>query len=212
MATRDISNDNITALNASVVRPILFCRMDFASGVKRFHTEIGPRSATHPIYGAETYLGIGAFGGISGDAKESISTAPNSIQLSLTGVDPSLISDALTDDYHRRDIELMFGFDDENSDLIDDPVILWSGYMDHVLIALGKNNAELTMVCESRATNLRGASGKRFTDEDLQATYSGDLAGEYIYRMVDISLKWGGENVGNRSGPGRGFAGSSNQN
>jgi hypothetical protein len=200
MAIRDISTDNVNALNSAVVRPILFARMDFSSGVKRFHTEIGPREAVHPIYGAETYLGIGAFGGITGDIKETISSAPESVSISLTGVDPDMIADATTDDYHRRDIELMFGFDDEQGELLDDPVIVWSGYMDHVVISLGQNTGELTLICESRGTNGRGRADLRFTDEDKQAANSGDLVAEYVYRMVDLVLRWGGGNVQGGSG------------
>lgn len=200
MTTRDISSSNITALNSAVVRPILFGRFDFASGVKRFHTEIGPRDAVHPIYGSETYLGIGSFGGITSDVKETVSLSHAPLQISLTGVDPSLLADALTDDYHRRDAELMFGFDDANGDLIDDPVILWSGYMDYVVISLGQNTGELTLYCDDRGTNLRGRSDVRFTDEDMQAVYTGDLVAEYVYRMVDLQIKWGGEQVSGNAG------------
>lgn len=200
MTTRDISIANINALNASVVRPILFARMDFASGVKRFHTEIGPREFTHDLYGTETYLGIGAFGGISGDIKETISAAPEGVQLSLTGVDPAMITDATTDDYHRRDVDVLFGFDDIFGELLDDPVVVWSGYMDHAIISLGQNMAELTLVCESRGTNGRGRSDLRFTDEDKQAANTGDLVAEYVYRMVDLVLKWGDGGVGGGDG------------
>jgi len=203
MTIRDISTDNVNALNSSVVRPILFARMDFGSGVKRFHTEVGPRTATTVLYGAELYLGIGAFGGISGDIKETVSAAPEGVQLSLTGVDPAMIADATTDDYHRRDVDILFGFDDINGELIDDPVIVWSGYMDHAVISLGQSMGELTLVCESRGTNGRGRSDLRFTDEDKQAANSGDLAGEYVFRMVDLQLKWGGDQVA--AGGGRGL-------
>ena len=157
----------------------------------------------HPLYGAETYEGIGDFGGITGDVRESISSSPNGVQLSLTGVDPAYVSQALTDDYHRRDVELLFGFDDEQGELLDDPVILWSGYMDHVIITLGQQMAELTLICESRGTNGAGASGLRFTDEDKQAVNPGDRVAEYLYRMMDLVLKWGGENVQQYTGPGR---------
>jgi hypothetical protein len=89
----------------------------------------------------------------------------------------------------------MFGFDDENGDLIDDPVILWSGYMDKVDITLGDATGEMTLTCESRATIGQGASDLRFSDEDLQAAVAGDLGGEYIFRMSDLILSWGGDTL-----------------
>jgi len=202
MTTRDISATNITAMMSAVVRPIIFARFDFASGVKRFHTEIGPRIAVHPIFGSETYLGVGSFGGMTSDVKETISLSHASLQLSLTGVDPALISDALTDDYHRRDVDLMIGLDDVNGVLVDDPVLLWSGFMDHAIINLGEQSAEMTLVCEDRSTNLRGRCDLRFTDEDMQAVHTGDRIAEYAYRMVDLQIKWGGDQV-NSGGGGR---------
>ncbi len=192
---RTISAPNIAALNSAVVRPILFLRLDFFSGVQRFHTEIGPRDAVHPIFGSETYLGLGDFGGISSNITESISQAPQAVKFSLTGVKAGFINLALTDDYHRRDAEAMFGFDDENALLIDDPVIVWSGFMDKVDINLGKQTGEMTLTCESRATIGQQSSDLRFSDEDLQAAQPADLAGEYIFRMGDLVLQWGGDTI-----------------
>ncbi len=188
---RSITTLNQNAVLGKIVRPIMFARMSFSSGVPRMHTEIGPRTAIHPIFGSESYLGIGDFGGIAGDIKESISGAAEPIKLAITGVKSSFIDIALDDDYYRRDIELMFGFDDENGELLDDPVILWSGFMDKVNINLGQGLGALALTCESRATNLKGASDLRFTDEDLQAAFTGDLGGEYIFRMADLQIKWG---------------------
>ncbi len=192
---RDISTLNQNATLAKVVRPILFARFDFSTGVQRFHTEIGPRTATHPIFGSEVYTGIGDFGGITADITESISQAPQAVKFGLTGVKASFVNLALTDDYHRRDAETMFGFDDENAVLLDDPVILWSGFMDKVDINLAENRGEMTLTCESRATNLKDSSDLRFSDEDLQAAFPGDLGGEYIFRMQDLVLQWGGDTL-----------------
>lgn len=192
---RDISVANQNATLSRVVRPILFLRLDFLSGVQRFHTEIGPRDAVHPVFGLETYLGLGDFGGISSNITESIAQAPQAVKFSLTGVKSTFINLALTDDYHRRDAEAMFGFDDENAQLIDDPVIVYSGFMDKVDINLGKTTGELTLTCESRATIGQQSSDLRFSDEDLQAAVAGDLGGEYIFRMSDLVLTWGGDSI-----------------
>lgn len=197
---RDITSLNQDAILSQIVRPIMFARMDFSSGVRRLHTEIGPRTATHPIFGAEEYIGIGDFGGMTSDIKESISTAPESVSIAISGVSSVFVDIALEDDYYRRDIELMFGFDDEDGVLLDDPVIVYSGFMDTAAISVGKGTAELTLTCESRATNLASASDLRFSDEDLQAAVNGDLAGEYIFRMSDLVLNWGGDTVTQLSG------------
>lgn len=210
---RDITILNQDATLSQVVRPIMFARMAFSSGVRRLHTEIGPRTATHPIHGAEEYIGIGDFGGMTSDIKESISVAPESVSIAISGVSSAFVDIALDDDYYRRDIELMFGFDDPDGELEDDPVIVYSGFMDKAGISVGQGKAQITLTCESRATNLANASDQRFSDEDLQAAVSGDLAAEYIFRMADLVLNWGGDTQSQLSGNswstgGGGFTGS----
>lgn len=191
---RDIAAANETALLAQVVKMVYFVRMDFSSGVQRMHTEIGPKTATHPIHGAEVYTGIGDFGGITSAVIESVSKAPQTLQLSLTGVKASLITTALTDDYFRRDVEVMLGLEDTAGDLISDPEILFSGFMDTVNLTLDKDLGAMTLVCESRGTNFQRASDHRFSDEDKQVEVNGDLFAEYAYRMIDLQLRWGDTN------------------
>ena len=188
---RTISAANEAATLASHVKLIVFARLDFPSGVKRFHTEIGPRTATHPVYGAESYIGVGDFGGIEGEVTETLSGAPATLGLVLTGLDTTLINTALTEDYFRRSAELMLGLEDSTGNLVDDPVVLFSGYMDKIDIAMNPGESGIRLSLESRATNLLRSSDWRVTDEDLQAENPGDLLFEYVYQMADLVLRWG---------------------
>lgn len=193
---RTISATNEAEFLTKEIKIVVFARLDFSSGVQRFHTEIGNKTATHPVFGAELYLGIGDFGGITGDVKESVSGAPIGITLALTGVDSSLINKAFTDDYFRRDADVMIGLEDETGALIDDPEILFSGFMDKIDIIFLKNKGQISLQLESRGTNLLTASDLRYTDEDKQRETSGDLFAEYIFRMSDLVLRWGSTTVG----------------
>ncbi len=200
---RTLTTLNENATLAQVVKWVLYLRLDFASGVKRYHTEIGPETVTHPVYGAETYTGIGDFGGLVSDITESVDGNPERLQLGLTGVKSSLITDVLTDDYVDREIELMIEWRDTDDEAVDDPTILFSGYMDNVDIVLGPQLGMMTLSAESRGSLFLSASDLRFTDEDKQAESSGDLFSEYLYRMSDLVLKWGSRNVGaGGGGPG----------
>lgn len=188
---RTIAAANETALLAQVIKPVYFTRLDFSGGVARYHTEIGPKTAVHPVHGSEVYTGIGDFGGLSAAVVESVAGAPKSIQISLTGIKASVITTMLTDDYFRRDAEIMLGLEDDTGALIEDPEIIFSGFMDKADIVLNEGIGQITLTCESRGVNLLRSSDQRFTDEDKQAEISGDLLGEYIYRMPDLVLTWG---------------------
>ncbi len=188
---RAIDATNETAFLDQVVKAVFYARMDFSSGVQRVHTEIGPQTVTHPVHGAEAYIGIGDFGGITGSVVESVSGSPQAIRLSLTGVKASWINMGLVDDYYRRDVEIMLGLEDPSGDLVADPEILFSGFMDKIDMALNEGIGQMTLTCESRGTNLRLSSDKRFTDEDKQAEVNGDLLAEYVYLMADLKISWG---------------------
>lgn len=188
---REITATNETALLGAVVRPIVFARLDFSSGVQRYHTGIGPKTAVHPTHGSESYTGIGDFGGIQGDVVESVSQASQALQLTLSGVNATLVNIALVDDYYRRDAEIMLGLEDASGTLVDDPVILFSGFMEYMTVALKEKQGNIVLRCEGRGSNLRTSSDVRFTDEDKQREVSGDLFAEYVYRMADLELFWG---------------------
>ena len=195
---RTISATNETAILSKNIKMVQFARLEYgplSGDIKRFHTEIGPRTATHPIYGAEVYTGLGDFGGITSDIKESTGGAPIGLQLGLSGVPAAMITTALDDGFFRRNADLMIGFEDENGTLLDDPVVMFSGYMDKVDIVMQQNEANFVQYVESRATNLLSASDLRYTDEDLQGAFAGDLGCEYIYRMSDLILRWGSQGV-----------------
>jgi hypothetical protein len=187
---RSISATNETGWLSQVVKPVLFVRLDFSSGVQRYHTEIGDLSATTE-YGTQTYEGIGDFGGLSSAVVESVTSAAKSVSVSLTAAKSAMINRALVDDYFRRDFDCWVGLQDATGALLDDPVSLFSGYMDKASIVLGESLAQMTLVVESRASSGRFASDQRFTDEDKQAEDTGDLLAEYVFSMQDLNFVWG---------------------
>lgn len=204
---RDISSANESALLAGNVNMSLAIRLDFASGVKRYQTEIGDETLTHPIHGAEVYKGIGDFGGLASDVVESVSSASQKLVLAITALKSALINDVLTDDYVNREIELMVVLFDESWSQIDDPEILFSGFMENVDMVLGKERGTMSVTCYDQNAIGQRASDLRFTDEDKQRESSGDLFGEYIYRMADLQLQWGGRVI-----TGGGVGGGSGEN
>lgn len=72
--------------------------------------------------------------------------------------------------------------------------------MDKPGFVFEKGKANLLMTCESKATILQDRPDLRFTDEQLQSDFSGDLAAEYVYRMRDLVLEWGGGQASTGSG------------
>ncbi len=188
---RTINASNETALLSSVVRPVLFARLDFPSGVQRYHTNVGPITATHPVHGSEVYTGLGDFGGLQSEVVENTVRASSQVALTITGVKASITNLTLTDNYYRRDADVLIGLLNESHALIADPEYLFAGLMEKVDISLREGIGQITLTVESRGAKFQRASDLRFTDEDKQRETSGDLLAEYVYRMNDLELFWG---------------------
>lgn len=192
MSTRTIAAAMKTALEAATVRYIVFARFDFLSGVERVHTSFGDRTWTHPVFGSETYSGIGRLGALQGGVRETLQMVQQPVRLRLAGVNNSELDKVLNDDYHRREAEVWVGaVNIDTGAIIADPVNIFSGFMDKADIELGNKSSVIVMSCTSRGDKIKESSKILYTDEEHQKVSPGDLCFQYFYRMMSLNLRWG---------------------
>lgn len=177
-------------------------RLDFAGGEVAAHDGLG--SIT---YDSSTFTGIGELGSIETVSEDS-GIRPQTVRLSLTGVDAALLSDLQTDDYHRRTAELWIAVFDEAMTLLGDPVAVWSGWMDSATIELDENTAAITLTCMDALANVAVPQPVLMTDEAQQRRHTGDLGLEFAPQAQRaVRLSWGGTaynpnpGVGDPGGP-----------
>lgn len=80
---------------------------------------------------------------------------------------------------------------DENH-LLADPYLVRSGRMDYVNIVAAGETTRITAQYEDRLVDLERSRERRYTDEDQQFEYSGDLGFEFVAGLQDKQLIWGG--------------------
>lgn len=181
--------DAIPALTETVGDHIferVFAYINFDSGAVRVHDGYGDIT-----WGGNTWSGLGEFGGIS-RISEASDIGPRAISLRLTGVDLSTVASALDrTDYKGRDVEIYVGSCDSDGDLLADPDLFWKGYADVASLSFGKNTAEIELSCENELADLLEANINRFSDEDHQLRYPGDLFFEHLAFMEGREIKWG---------------------
>jgi hypothetical protein len=183
--TRGVSATNLAAADALHVRPLLFVRLVFASATLRLHLGVGTYS-----FDSNTFTGVGGLGSIS-PLEEGLELSPYSITMELWALEPTILAEASAETLFNAGVTIWLGFLDDNGQLVDTPHVIWTGYADHASISLGGERDLVTLVCESELRFLDQANGARFTDEDQQARYSGDVALEYLPQMVDAAIVWG---------------------
>ena len=137
-----------------------------------------------------TYLGVGDLGDISA-ARESEALGPASITLTLSGVDSDYISEALNSGNLYDTVTIYQGLRQDDGELYDDPWILWKGHYEFASVSVGEQSA-VAITCQHDLSQLNEKHGGRYTDEDQQSVYSGDVGLEFVADMIDVKLLWGG--------------------
>jgi len=170
-----LAGDNLTAL--------LFIQLDFDSG-SVYVTNLG-----HDIsWNGQSWIGAGHVGSVDAIV-EGDSGSATGMAFTLTGIPPALVAVSMTEQYQGRRARVWFGAIAAGA-LVSDPVLVWSGRMDNMMVALG-STASIRVNAESRLTDFERARVRRYNHEDQIASYPTDRGFEYVPQMVEKSLYWG---------------------
>lgn len=182
---RGITSALNTEFTASALQPFLAVRLDFLGGT--FLTWTGLKDIT---IDGESYIGSGEILGFS-PISETGEVQANGVVISLNGIDSDLVSAALTDTYQGRSAKVYLGAMDSSGDVVADPYLLFSGRMDTMAIDDDGEQATVKITCESRLIDLNRNRVRRFTNEDQQLEFPGDVGLEFVSSLQDKSIRWG---------------------
>lgn len=185
--SRDISTLNQAEIDASHLHRVNLVKFEFDTPVYA-HTGIG-----NIDYDGNTYIGIGQFGGFSAP-RESEALGPASITFTLNGVDSDHITEALDAGNMYDRITLYEGYRQDDGTLVADPLVIWGGWYEYASISLGEN-AVVQVIAQHDLSILTEKDGGRYSDEDQQAAYTGDVGLEFAATIASLKLRWGGGGV-----------------
>jgi hypothetical protein len=184
--SRDLSNLNIEQTFSKIVVPVLFFYADFPSGTSHAWSGIGDFQ-----WDDQTWLGVGDFGGVS-EISESLRLESVGAQFQLSGIPSGLINIAINDNIQGRDCKLYLGFlNNVDLTLIDDPFLLFSGFLDTMTISEGANSAVIRVNAENKLRELNRSRPRRLTDQDQKAEFPEDKGLEYVSALQGADIYWG---------------------
>lgn len=182
--TRWASGNNATEAAKQSIVLVILVSLDFASGTLYVHDGFGTLT-----FGGNDYLGLGKLGGID-QVSEDLENVSKTVQLTLSGVDPSLITTAMTENYQGRLVKIYAGLLDITTNVfIDTPESFWAGRMDFMTIDLSQGGATMRMNCEHRT--YREPVIARYTDQDQQLAYPGDTFFNLLWQIPNAIAQWG---------------------
>ena len=185
---------------ADIVRPVYFVRMVFDSGespnVLNLWNGTGNLS-----YGGNTYTGTGDLLSIS-QITETSDISATGINVSLTGVKTSLISLAKNHEYQGRPLSVSLGAFDASGDLIADPVVIFSGFMDTMTISESGAFSTISISVENKLVAFERTKVRRYTAEDQKIDHPTDKGFEFVTAIVQKEIIWGRPNSATGGGGG----------
>lgn len=177
-----------TAYNAAVddatVRIAFLAQLEFPSGTLYVWTGVGDLS-----WGAQTWTGVGTFGGIS-DISEAAGIEAPGVDLELSGTPSATLALALADDYQGHPVKVYQALFDAAGAVIVDPVLVFSGRMDVMQITDAGETGVISLSCESESIDLDRKRVLRYTHEEQQRLFAGDLGLEFVTSMQDKPIYW----------------------
>jgi hypothetical protein len=195
MASRDLNSDISNRLSNDNQNIAYAVDLDFDSGELNLWTGVGDFTS-----GSKTYTGAGELLTIS-NIEETNELASTNLTISISGLNSDIVSYATTEDYQNRPITLkMFFFHAGTTEEINS-MILFKGRMDTLTVNDG-DAFTVVISAENKLIDLTRPKNLYYTPETQEFLHSGDKGLEFVPKIQEQRLNWGGTNSAGSGGAG----------
>lgn len=187
---RDLEAAMLAALTASPFRPVYFIEIETKTTTMRFWTGIGDKS-----WDGRTWTGSGQLLSIS-PIEDVAEIAARGVTFIFSRIPADLLALIKGDIAVGKSAKVWFGALDVDGNVIADPSNIFTGRVDASEVEEGKDTATIHISAESELILLNSASERRYTHEDQQINFLGDLGFEYMQQLqTQQELPWGDPSV-----------------
>jgi len=178
--SRTIPAAILTAFEQGVVDFVLYIEAEFDSGDVFLWSGIGERTI-----GAKTYIGAGTLLGMS-ENSETSNVESRGQTVTLSGIDQTLISLALSEHFQGRPFTSLIGLMDS-----DDQMVLFSGKMDTMQVDDSPLTSTIGLAVENDMDMLNRVVQRYYTSASQKARFPDDRAFDFIPSLGNQDLPWG---------------------
>ena len=201
MASRDLNSDIANRLSNDNQNIAYAVDLEFDSGELNLWTGIGDFTS-----GSKTYTGAGELLTIS-NIEETNELASTNLTISISGLNSDIVSYATTEDYQNRPITLKLFFFHAGTTEEIESMILFKGRMDTLTVNDG-DAFSVVISAENKLIDLTRPKNLYYTPETQEFLHSGDKGLEFVPKIQEQSLNWGGTNSAGSGGGGANDDGS----
>jgi hypothetical protein len=182
---RDITAALLAQFEGQTLRPAAFFEGEFATGTLRYWTGQGDKS-----WNGQTWVGVGGLISLE-PIKETADVVANGTVVVMSGAQTSNVQQALSGARQGKPGRVYIGALAEDGSVIVDPDLAFEGRMDVPEIEKTGDTCTVRISYEHRLVALERANIRRYTHEDQQIDYPGDMGLEFVAGLQDKQLVWG---------------------
>jgi hypothetical protein len=160
------------------------------------------------VINSETYTGAGQLLSI-GSVEEGLELKSNGLNISLSGMDETILNYALTENYQNRPITLYLGYVMGGTNEVAGTLTLFKGRMTSLTIDDTPQGSRVSIDAENRLVDLDRPSNFRYTKESQNFLHDGDTGFNRVASLQDKQINWGKTSSTAGGGGGGGGNGSS---
>ena len=183
--TRSLGTNFQNQIDSSALKPFFAVDVGFSTALRLW---TGYSDIT---IGGSTFTGSGNLLAISG-VDESADIRANGVKITLTGLDSSIISSALTEDSQGTVVKIYFGVLNDASEVVDTPYQTFEGFIDTMSILEDGESAQISVDVENKLVTLERPANRRYTDQDQKESFPDDKGLEFVDSLQNKSVVWGG--------------------
>jgi hypothetical protein len=158
------------ALASGVITPFFAAQLTLKSSTQYVWTGVGDL-----LWNSQMFAGVGSLAKI-GTVQEGTDVQAYGTTVTLSGIDPVLLNDSMTDMQPGAPVNLWFGLL-ANGVIVGAPYLIFSGTMDQPTVSIGGETLTISLALENRMLDLSRASNRRYTSADQRLYYPTDIPG-----------------------------------
>ncbi len=175
--SRNINSSLVSVLTSDAVELFVAVELFFDTGTLRLWSGTGDK-----VLNGNTYTGTGSLLSVSG-IEESDGMNAAGANITLNGVDSSIVSIAIQEPYQNRDCKILIGSGNTAFEV-------FSGFMDTMTIEDTGDTCQINISVESRLIILDRKVPLRYTQETQDNLYPGDTFFSTVTSLQDKKVSW----------------------
>lgn len=183
--SRGLSSALVTELSTDNIRPVYLVSIELENSTLLYTTNI-----KDILYNSTNYVTASTLLSV-GNVTENTDLGASGMQISLSGMNGTVVNAARDEDYQGKAVDVYLGFVDDNSDLIG-AMPFFSGFTDTINFTQSADNLTAILQAEHKLIRLRKSNKKHYTNEQQVEKFAGDLGLEFVNAINRVDLVWGG--------------------